>query len=275
MEGTVREGPKKGTLEIRLGEGTTLVVPSEDVARIERKQSPAEEFDARLARTAAGDLEALEDLVVWARDRQLSNRARAAARKILEIDSNNELARKELGYVVFENRWIPESELKKRKGLVRHHGEWMTEGEKARRESEEAKREMKDLLGLLLSDNQHIQEYAFQKLLAIKDPVARDVFAEHLKDEREGIRWVAVRGLAGFSASGSGDAASKAIALTLHELVLKEKNDKSLSIYYFTIARFFPSESRRLAEATAAQSPEEQDRRRAKEILDRLSRPLK
>lgn len=275
IEGTVAAGAKKGTVEIRTGEGTTLVVAPDEIVKIDKRQSPREEFEVRLGRIAPGDLDAFEDLVVWARDRQLTNRAKTAARRVLEIDPNSELARKELGYVVFENRWISETELKKRKDLVRHRGEWMTAAEKQRREADEAVAEMEELMGLLAHDNQHLQEFALQKLLSIREPAAREAFARRLQDEREGVRWVAVRGLANFPVTGAGDDRARTIAADLHRLFLAEKSEKSLAIYHFTLARFFPSESRRLVEEVVARSTSESERKRAREMLVRISAPSK
>ncbi len=275
IEGFVTDGTKKGTVEVRTGEGGSVVLSLDDIIRIERKQAPADELDARLKQVLDGDLDALEDLILWARDHQLRSRARAVAKKALEIDSNSELARKELGYVLFENRWILESELKKRKGLVRFQGEWMTDEERARRAAADVIKEMDELLSLISNENSHIQEYALGKLLNQKDPAAREVFAGHLKDEREAVRWVAVRGLANFPTLGGGDVAAKSIAGELHRLTLTEKNEKSLPVFYYTLGKFFPLESRRLAEATAKSSAEASERKRALEILERLDKALR
>ena len=270
IEGVVMEDSKTGRVEIRSGEGGSVVLPRGEISRIEKKKAPTDEFDARWEQVAKDDLDSLEDLIVWARNHQLQTRARTAARKALEIDSNNDLARKILGFVLFENRWILESELKKKKGLVRFEGEWMTEAAKVRRDGASVTREMEDLFNLVTNENPHIQEYALGKLLAERNPVARELFARYLKDEREAIRWVAVRGLANFPVAGAGDSAARATAQEIHRLSLSEKHEKSLGIYYYTLVRFYPLESRRLAELTAKTSTDLVEKRRCAEILARI-----
>lgn len=267
LEGLVLDGPRPGTYEVRMGEGGSVVLAADDVERIEKKTTPAAELDERLKNVPEGDLDRLEELIIWARERQLPGRARAVARKVLEIDANNELARKELGYVVFENRWILEGELKKQKGLVRHQGEWMTAAERARRLAVEATRELDDLFGLIVNENPHVQEYALQKILAHREAAAREVIARRLKDEREAVRWVAVRALASFPVEGAGDAPARGIALDLHERALAEPREDSLPIFHFTLARFFPAESRRLLEESTRSEKDPGRRARARSLL--------
>ncbi|MBI4602598.1 MAG: hypothetical protein HY721_11625 [Planctomycetes bacterium] len=270
LEGDVGPGPRGGTIEVRTGEGSTVVLPESEVERIEKKQSPAEELEARLKALPAGELEPLAELLVWARDKGLRSKVKALAAKLLEIDPNHDLARKELGYVVYENRWILESELKKRKGLVRYRDEWMEQAEKDRRLREEAKRELEDLLSLAGSENSHLQEFAVRKLLAARDPVAREVFARHVRDQRDAVRWVAVSALRGFPAPAAGDDASRKISADLHALALEERDEKALEVVYRTLEKFYRRESFRLALETASSSPEERERKRAAAVVARL-----
>jgi hypothetical protein len=267
IEGTTAPGPKEGTVEVRTGDGSVVVIPEAEIARIEKKQSPGDELDERLRRAPPGELEPLEDLLVLAREKRLPQRAKVIARKILDIDPNHEIARRELGFVVYENQWILEAELKKKKGLVRFRDEWMTQAEKDRRLIEEARQEVEGHFDLLESDNPHIQEFSLRKILARREPALREVFCRRLRDERETVRMVAVRALAGFPARGAGDEEAKRIAADLHRLALEEPSENVLKVAHLTLRKFHPAESFRLALETATASPRAEHRQRAGLVL--------
>jgi hypothetical protein len=266
VEGTAGEGKKPGTLEVRVGEGTVMVVPVGDVERVEKKQSPVDELDARLRSAPAGRIEPFEELLAFARDKRLPGRTRLLARKILELDPDHEVARKELGYVVFDNRWVLQTELKGKKDLVNHQGEWMTVAERDRRALEEGRKEVEDLLNLSDSENTYLQEFSIRKALSRKDPAARDAFLRHISDERRVPRMVAIRGLAGFPAPDPLDAESRRALEELHKLALKEESEEVLKVLHLTLARFAPRDSFLFGLQTSL-AGSERDRRRAGEIL--------
>jgi hypothetical protein len=270
LEGTVTPGAAPGTIEVATGEGTRIILKDAEVLRVEKRASPAEEVETRLKAVAPGEIEPLVELMGQARERGLPTKARLIARSILEIDPHHEAARKELGYVVYQNRWMLEAELKKRKGLVRHRGEWMTEADRARREGEERRKEIEDLLDCLEAGNAHVQEYAVRQLLALREPAARQAFASHLRDRRDAVRWVAIRGLMGFPVAGEGDEEARRIAGELHQALLAEPNEKALEVVFRTLRRFFPRESFRLALESAARSPGAAERQRAARALQQL-----
>lgn len=270
LEGSVSPGARKGTVEVRSGEGAVIVLEEAAIERIEKRAAPTDEFTARLEALPRGEIEPLEDLLVWARDKALPTRVKAAAKKILEIDPNNALARRELGYVVYENRWVLESTLRERKGLVLFKGEWMAEAERGRRLDEEMRKEIEDLLHLVATSNPHIQEYSFRKLLARKERVAREVFSGHILDERPAVRLVAIRCIANFPVRASGDDTASEAARKLHRAALEEKNEKALFVIFYAAKRFYPEESLRLAIETAQASTDSADRRRSGQLLEAL-----
>jgi hypothetical protein len=271
IEGTSSPGAKPGTLEIRRGDGSVVVVDRKEIDKIEKKISPSEELDARLAAIPRGEVDPLVDLLTWARDKGLYSRVKLIARKILDIDTNNELARRELGFVVFENKWVLESELKKRKGLVRFQDEWMTQAEKERRLGEGARKDIEELLDLVGSDNSYVQEFSIRKILARKDAAAREVFLAHLRDSREVVRMVALRGLMDFPAKDAGSAEAKAQAALLHEMALTDDSDNVLKVLHVALAKCNPSENFRLAleviRSSGQDASDEKKRKRAGDIL--------
>src|SRR5690606_31241832 len=117
-----------------------------DVDRIEEKSTPKEEFKQRLDE-AEGDAEKLFQVYIWAKGRNLDADAKRALREVVKIDPEHENARKLLGYVRYEDRWVSESEHERltaeaqrqemeAKGLVLHQGKWVTKEEKERQVNE-------------------------------------------------------------------------------------------------------------------------------------------
>jgi hypothetical protein len=258
LEGDVMPGPRAGTLEVRTGEGAVIVVEETQIESVEKKPSAREDLERRLAAVPEGQLEPLVEILVWARDKRLLAGVRQAARKILEIDPNHELAREELGYVVFENRWVEKSELRKREGLIRHRGEWVTPSEKERRLRAERVAELeKDLEGVA-SDNAYVRDLSVRKVKAVLkdgDRALRDVAAKFLRHTHEEVRLLAVAVVARFPAAreelADGGEAAKRLARELHDLYLAEKATRVLSVARLALARFLPRESFRLGLETA------------------------
>ena len=266
IEGATSPGSRKGTLEVRKGNGSVVVISESDIVRIEKRKNPLEEFEERLGGVPPGEMEPLLDLLVWAREKGLHAKVKVVARKVLEIDSHNDLARKELGYVVHDNRWILESELRKKKGLIRFRGEWMAEEEKARRLSDEAIREVEDLILRVESGNPYIQEFSIQQILACRDPKVRGVLASRIRDPRIAVRMVAMAGLANFPAR-NGDAEAASIAAELHQVALAEEKEEVKKVLRIVLGKFHRRESFRLALETATSAASDAERRRAAWIL--------
>jgi len=196
VEGDVSPGSRPGYIKVVLDKGLEIEFREKDIIRIEKKKSPAMEFEERLAAVPPDDVDSLLELAQWARERKLRSREEVIYRRILEIDPNDPIARRELGFVVFKNRWVKEEELRKTHGLIQFRGDWVTPAEKERRILEELKKEISDLMRDVDSENKYIQEYSIRKLLEYRDPRARAVVLGFLGDERDAVRLVAVQMLA-------------------------------------------------------------------------------
>ena len=71
----------------------------------------------------------------------LEEEAEYAFRKALEIEPNNYFARTELGYRLYNGKWLSEEEYNKAIGLVEYEGKWVT-----REEAEKLKQKMEGLV---------------------------------------------------------------------------------------------------------------------------------
>jgi hypothetical protein len=111
-----------------------------DIERVEKKETPEQEFERRKTE-AAGNADALMEVYLWAKTNKMNRQATAVLREIIEVDPDNANARKLLGYVQHDGKWVTEKEKTKlegdaqrqeneRLGLVEHDGKWMTPEEK-------------------------------------------------------------------------------------------------------------------------------------------------
>ncbi|HLU49286.1 MAG TPA: hypothetical protein VK116_14420, partial [Planctomycetota bacterium] len=202
VEGRVEVDEKTKVYRVTTASGVVAEFPADRVVRHEKRQTAFDEFDRRWRETDKSDRDALLRLALWTREKGLRSELRRVAQSVLRLDPNNEVARAALGYVVFENRWVLESELRKKHGelgLVKFEGEWMTTAEKERRLTEETAREVRDLFENVASKNRHLQEFAIERLLAFRHPKGREILAPWLDDPREIVRIVAASALTSFA----------------------------------------------------------------------------
>ncbi len=257
IEGKVRKNLSDGTYTIETSRGR-VVKPIDDVLRVEKAPLPATVFDERFADVARGDLDALAELVTFCREKRLLPRKKKVSRLILEIDPHHEMARKELGYIVFENEWILEKELRKKRtelGLVKYHGEWMSPEEKRRRVLDAEREEIDGLFISVRSDNKIVLEYAIRKLMAYDGPHACELFTSYLGDADEHVRLVATSCLSRFplkksESTGKYDPRGVSTAKTLYEVFLREPSDRVVEVLLVCLRRFHPDETFRSTLAT-------------------------
>ena len=148
----------------------------------------------------------------------------------------------------------------------------MTQDEKDRLLGDELRKEFeKDLEGIN-SDNPYIQQLSvrkIQKVLRQGNPALRAVVAKYLHHPHDKVRMVVVAVLAKVPAGADRGQADRAevrqLARDLHELVLKEESTEVLKVVHIVLARFYPSESFRLALETVTRSSSPAERQRAAE----------
>ena len=116
-----------------------------DVARIEKKRTPIDEYRDRLAKLAADDAEGHWQLALFCRENRLKKYEKELIRKTLEIDDQHPGANQAAGNVEFLGEWMSPAERDRRKadaseaemrakGLVKHDGKWVTPEDQAKLE---------------------------------------------------------------------------------------------------------------------------------------------
>lgn len=96
----------KGGLVVRTANGTTIVVPREQVREIERGASVEELHRARLRRIDPRDAEARYALGLWLKSLRRPDLARREFLAVLLVSSEHRFARAELGQVRSKGEWV-------------------------------------------------------------------------------------------------------------------------------------------------------------------------
>ncbi|MEM7234529.1 MAG: hypothetical protein AAF517_20280 [Planctomycetota bacterium] len=272
IEGNVRFDKATKTYHVETPSGVRLQIPADQVSRIEKTKSVGELFRERRRNVDDKDLDGLVKLAIWAREKKYRKGLQDACKDLLRIDPNHEMARRELGWIVFENDWILESDLRKQRkerGLVKFRGEWMKASEKARRERSDEQKRIRDLFASLETKNRFVQEFAVRKLVAYRSEYAKEVFVEFLDDEREIVRVVATSALGNFPAKES-DAKAKALTKKLYGRLQNDPGLAESEALYLTLRTFQPYAAFRLALAELVKGPKTETRsKRAEELVFR------
>jgi len=122
FEGQVKESGDTVTVVMDFGSMTFKKI---DVARVVRSTSALAEFDAKILDLKVDDLEGRYKLGLWARQKELNQRAQKTFEEILVRDPEHAGAREALGYRKHEGRWLSEDQIKIEKGLELFRGEWV------------------------------------------------------------------------------------------------------------------------------------------------------
>ena len=276
IEGRVERDPRTGAYTIYTPNGK-VTKPASAVLRVEPKELPEDEFEARYRKVRKTDLDALAELVVFAREKRLTKQKRRACRDLLAIDPNHELARYELGFRVYKNAWITDKELRaKRKelGLVKYRGEWMEVAERERRIHEDDRTELARWMESVRSENPVVKDYAVRKILAYRGQRADDLFVPWLDSKHAHVRLVSVSALARFPHDKRSDAAGKKraheTARALFELSLHEPDPAVRQALELCLRRFHPDDSFARAVAVLQSEAPEESLQRASVLVDRL-----
>ncbi len=121
IEGKVTVEGDRVKVEIPHG---TVSFPRDKVLRIEKRESRLDVYDRKRAALAAGDAKGRLALAEWCLREGMGNRREALLREVLEIDPENAEARKLLGYVKHEGKWVTPAERFRAMGLEEFEGRW-------------------------------------------------------------------------------------------------------------------------------------------------------
>ncbi len=126
FEGKVKENGDQVVVVMDFGE---IAFNRSDVVKIIPGKSSIQEFDSKVTELKSDEIEGRLKLAMWAKNRDLNNRAKALLEEILVINPDHAGARAELGYTKVEGRWLTADEAKAAQGLVKFRGAWVKQSE--------------------------------------------------------------------------------------------------------------------------------------------------
>lgn len=181
------ESPRR-TYQIDVAGGGQITLDKDQVLEV-RRESPAQLEYERRRTTAADTVDDHWSLSEYCRQNLLLTTREQHLRRILELDSEHEQARRALGYSRFNGQWLTREEERTQKGYVRYKGRWLlpqeVELEESSRKAKDEElawfRDIKRWRGWLEGDR---SEKAMEQIQAIKEPTAVKAVKGQLTDEK-------------------------------------------------------------------------------------------
>jgi hypothetical protein len=183
-------------IRVILDVDSNIEISLDDVSRIVPGRSPLRDYESRRKTLDADDVDGLYQLALWAKKQGLNARCRLTLQEIIAIDPNHLEARRDLGYVVFKNRWLEAKILRDTDQLVLYEGEWMRPEERDRKQLEKLRLEIRDDILGIDSDNEAIRRFSIRRLKERTEALIVVVLGEFLGHEQESIRASALQLLA-------------------------------------------------------------------------------
>jgi hypothetical protein len=109
VEGTVLEkNADQVVLQTKFGQ---ITIPMKDVLRIETGKTAAESFKEKWESVDKDNVEDLLALAEWCEESGLSRETKKIYRRVIEVDPNHETARRALGDVLVDGKWVAKKDL--------------------------------------------------------------------------------------------------------------------------------------------------------------------
>lgn len=189
-------------VEVEIRPGMKVAFPKDKVKQIIFEKTPLQEFEERFEKLQDIDAAGFYNLGLWAKEKELKAEAQKCFEKTIEAMPDHTGARKELGHVRHEGKWLPHDEAMKLKGLVEHKGRWVTPEAKEKMEKEEQaaelKKEINSLISRISGTDKGASERATEKYLKIKDPLAVPALDKGATHRKPFIRFLTIKVYANF-----------------------------------------------------------------------------
>ncbi|MBN1420139.1 MAG: DUF1570 domain-containing protein [Planctomycetes bacterium] len=138
-------------VRVLLEEGIALIIARDDIVEATPTTSARQEYEDKKKDAKTAD--EWYQLGLWAKDKKLERSATEAFREVIKLDEEHEGARKELGFVKYEGKWLPEDEARRKMGWKRLGEKWYSPeeykkavGEREQRLAEGRQKEMADIV---------------------------------------------------------------------------------------------------------------------------------
>jgi hypothetical protein len=207
LTGTLVERGTEDEYVVRTRQGAVVTLSKEQVAKFDSDSEFQEEYEDR-SRALPDTVAAHRALADWCKQHQMKAEADHHLGRILELDPDDLAARKGLGYVQHQGRWLSRDELMAERGLAFYDGSYRTAQDIALRERAKVDenvendwyRQLKLWRDWLESRRGDRAAEAHDKILAIADPEAATSVVRMLDGEQdEEVRAMWIQVLAGLN----------------------------------------------------------------------------
>ena len=128
--------------KFRTAEGIEIQIARSEVESVEKMAtlSAAEEYEKRKA-AATDDVEGNLALAQWCAENGMQNQKKAHYERVLELDPENQIARRGLGFKkMIDGQWRTSNDEMEEQGKVKYNGRWISKQEKELLEKQKAEK---------------------------------------------------------------------------------------------------------------------------------------
>lgn len=137
LVGQVIERSEKGSYLVRTADGAQVSLDRDQLERIVAQNEATVEYERR-SRSAPDTAAAHRELAAWCREHGLQAEVEHHLRRVVDLDPNDEDARRSLGFLRVGDRWLEHDDVMKLRGLQFFEGKWRTAQDIAIRQRDDA-----------------------------------------------------------------------------------------------------------------------------------------
>ncbi|MEX0819268.1 MAG: hypothetical protein WD070_06735 [Pirellulaceae bacterium] len=184
-----RDESSSGFYLVATEHGAIVKLERTRVVEVVRQSKAVAKYD-RLAPTIADTAENHRKVAKWCRDNDLFEQCEQHLLRAIELDPDNEAARRELGYSEIGGQWVKKEAHLQRQGYVRYKGKWRLSQEielaEQRQTEDLAKKDWYVKLSRWRSQlNNAGRQAALDNIRQVRDPLAIEAIGRLLQVERD------------------------------------------------------------------------------------------
>ncbi|TWU12239.1 hypothetical protein CA54_10620 [Symmachiella macrocystis] len=170
--------------------GSLVTVAKSEIESIQRRRLILEEYETQRRKTP-DTVDGHWELARWCRNQRLTRQRRTHLKRIVELNPQDEHARRSLGHQKYDGEWMSREEYMKSQGQVLYRGRYVFPQEleqiKQDQLAKDGERKWHKKVKLwhawITSDRTEQQKQAFQELSAITDSLAIPALSKRFRDE--------------------------------------------------------------------------------------------
>jgi hypothetical protein len=193
----IKETETSITVKSALG---TVEIARSSIKSIERGKSWADVYRDKWIAVDHKDPNARVELAQWAKQHGLQKEAEMEFQQILEIDPDNAVARRHLGFEKVAGKWVQSEEAMLARGMVQYQGRWMTPQEKHRLVAVSVRaatrQRIEELFHKMRKEEPFKRDALLQQVFEIRTPYAAQYIVKYVQDKNPALQEAATAALA-------------------------------------------------------------------------------